>query len=263
MSKIKPLDAPLGVPRAIVEHLRFEGIGPRFRYRTTPNGVIAFDAWTQDEHLRLGMTEFPHFGAYAAGFERGYASSFVPVLDTPDARREMIVRAARRCECGLRVPPKYDGDALVKLWDFEGVTPEDSQDFGYAMGRHYRAWVIILATPGQFKDAFAPAPKSERTPEQDFILKDGDAVLKILKEGYTDAKPKRLVPALYALHNLGYAHDPAVNVTHLHAALCGLLGNIGTRQSLQASITNHAAADRIQLAAIDAAKAEIRKELDN
>lgn len=97
---------------------------------------------------------------------------------------------------------------------------------------------------------------------EDFLTEDGRLLLPIIVKEYKDTLPRKLVPLLYALSDLGLMRGiKGINHLHLHNALQSKLGEIGTRQALSTSIGKHNQGDPQLDTKIKKAKEWINKNI--
>jgi hypothetical protein len=129
-------------------------------YKYFKNGEV----YIQDSYsyrFEWGLSE------YTRGFLEGYNESFIPFIDTPQTRIEMIVKAAI-------VRPEFvniqtDNSRVVKMYCVYSQ--------GLKEGRRYKAWGIIEKSPNAFVDYFKK-PSSH----QSMILQENSEAINLAAE---------------------------------------------------------------------------------
>jgi hypothetical protein len=108
--------------------------------------------WPGRDEIRSLLPLLPDMGEYARGFIAGYNSDFKPFINTVDAMKRMVVKAARGGRGGVILSQTPKGDI-----EFEHLYRE-----GHEEGERYKAWEIILQTPDEFSGYFSndTAPES-------------------------------------------------------------------------------------------------------
>ena len=110
----------------------------------------------------------------------------------------------------------------------------------------------------EFRDELAiPAPEINRRAIPDFsdLLSDaGKVILPAMKRAYTNAKPARLTPLLFALGEYSLLDMHQTSKAELHEVLKKEFGTIGTRQALNASILKYEQAGQFEEKQINTAK---------
>jgi len=90
-----------------------------------------------------------HLSEYAKGFIEGMKYDFIPTIDTSENRRELILSEVENGSMfGF---PKRSRDTKKLQWYFD---KQDVYDYGYRVGKVYKAWAIIFETPKYFEDGF-------------------------------------------------------------------------------------------------------------
>jgi len=141
------------IPKSIVDFYYRNG-QPLFD-RIFADNVIEVPAYTDVTDRVLQMCEennipFPDFTPYQNGFYEGYASSFVPHIDTPDSRKEFIMKEIVKTVTGFPTRIRHKkGENPILSFD-----PIDFHRYGVKVGRIFKAWVFVFETPSYFESDF-------------------------------------------------------------------------------------------------------------
>ncbi|HMG16990.1 MAG TPA: hypothetical protein VK590_16145, partial [Saprospiraceae bacterium] len=96
----------------------------------------------RDKTLKSNLE--PIFKRYALGFLKGFKTEFIPAIDTPEAKRELILNA-------LDIEIPKDFTITIKS---DNYNEGSFYQLGIIAGRNYKAWTIILQTPNLFKSEY-------------------------------------------------------------------------------------------------------------
>ena len=97
-----------------------------------------------------------HLSEYAKGFLEGVKYQFVPTIDTPENKRELILNEVENgSQFGFTQRKK---DNKSSQWYFD---KKDTYEYGFRVGKVYKAWSIIFETPKYFENGFPDITKNE------------------------------------------------------------------------------------------------------
>jgi hypothetical protein len=111
---------------------------PLFLYNVYGTPVLTF-AFETAEYL--GNLNLIPFDSYSEGFLIGYNSNFIPYIDTPEARLQLL---------------RKEIEAPLNGFPFDLISKEYSDklvlEYGRKIGRLYKAWEIVFENPAIFSD---------------------------------------------------------------------------------------------------------------
>jgi len=144
-------------------------------YGEIPLQKIALDGIMWNNIGKFGITKdnynksivsdvLPDLKEYAKGFLKGYNVKFDTFINTIEAQKEIVIRAALKNHQSIEEKHGYSDELEYLLYDA-----------GLYEGERYRAWVIILQTPNEFSLYFVndeqKNKKSQRTIKESEIRK--------------------------------------------------------------------------------------------
>ncbi len=91
-----------------------------------------------------------HLTEYAKGFLEGVKYQFAPTIDTPENKKELILNeVANGSQFGF--PERVKN---IKSWE-KYFDKKDVYEYGFRVGKIYKAWSIIFETPKYFESGFS------------------------------------------------------------------------------------------------------------
>jgi hypothetical protein len=107
----------------------------------------------------FGVTETLLDEVYSRGFEKGY-NSLIPFIDTPEARKEVVMK---------EINSRFSIGFPMKL-DLSAIAETGLEDYGYKVGRLFKAWEIVFQTPNIFSNTNKHKVQKERTNQKKIVL---------------------------------------------------------------------------------------------
>jgi len=99
---------------------------------------------------KLHNIPVPDFGFYKDGFLKGYESTFIPFIDKPEHRKEIIMKEVIKPAQGFPLLIKINKSG-TPVYDYN---PELFYQVGYDVGRIFKAWKIVFENPFSFESDF-------------------------------------------------------------------------------------------------------------
>jgi len=143
-----------GLPPAIADFYENKA---SFKFINTNQHFALFSKLTllslKKVNIELGQVPMTE---YIKGLNEGYTQNFIPFIDTPEARKEIVLRAVIKSNSSIRMTRDQNKTYFI--------TNNDSYRHGFELGKVYRAWDYIFETPFLYTDNFrqlTAEPKNE------------------------------------------------------------------------------------------------------
>lgn len=186
------------------------------------------------------LEEPPCFEIYAEGFVEGCKHNFIALINTPDAQIELVMNEILKGFCHSIPLSHYDD-----VFKSEYYKDEEVFDFGFLVGKQYKAWFIVLTHPKIFENEFLKGVNTnEQTGKEGLglLLNDkGTAVLEQLVKLYAGARPLSLFLMLKALEKLNLLRPEALSNT-ADTEICDAIArsfNVANVASLRSAYNQH------------------------